>query len=138
MGADYLENLSLSDEEKAKILHLGVSSGVELLAMMRASPQAFKGFLGDDRFDELSSTLEASLDDRERAILDRPTENFKATGAIIDREPPTIEPPQYDIGERDRLFDQLQQLRSQRDSSPETKQRIAEIEDRLNNLLENA
>jgi hypothetical protein len=138
MSDDYLDNLSLSREEKSKILDLGVSSAPELLAMMRASPEAFEEFLGKDRSRAISGALEAAISHNERTILNRSHPRFRATGAIVNREAPSIQPPKYDVAERDRLFQQLQNLRRQHDSSPGIKRRIAELEHQLNTLLENA
>lgn len=138
MGDNYLENLPLSDEEKAKIAALGATSAAALLAMMRAAPEAFNHYLGSDFSQELAAALEASISDRERAILNSAPQKFNATGAIIGKEPPEINSPPYDIAERERLFNQLQSLRQQYDSSPETKRRIAELEDQLNTLLESS
>jgi hypothetical protein len=128
--------LPLSAEEKAKVANLGAPSAAALLAMMRASPEAFDSYLESDLARELAAALEALISEHERAVLEAPAQWFPATGAIIGKKAPLLRPPRYDVAERDRLFEQLQRLRRQGDSSPETKRRIAELEHRLNALLE--
>ena len=136
MYDNYLEDLPLSAEEKAGVASLGASNAAALLAMIRAAPEAFENYLGSDRTQELAVALEALISEHERAVLDSPVRWFPATGAIIGKKAPVLGPTRYDIAERDRLFEQLQRLRRQGDSSPETKQGIAELEQRLNALLE--
>lgn len=136
MCDNYLENLPLSAEEKAKVASLGAPSAAALLAMVRASPEAFDSYLGSDRARELAAALEASISEHERAVVDAPVPWFPATGAIIGKKAPLLRPPRYDVAERDRLFEQLQRLQRQSNSSPETRRRIAELEQRLNALLE--
>ncbi len=136
MCYDYLDDLPLSAEEKAKVAGLGASSGAALLAMIRASPEDFDSYLGSDLVRELAAALEASISEHERAVLDAPVQWFPATGAIIGKKAPLLRPPRYNVSERDRLFEQLQRLRQQGDSLPGTKRRIAKLEQRLNALLE--
>jgi hypothetical protein len=138
MYDNYLEDLPLSCEEKTKIARLGASNPAALLAMMQAAPEAFDRYLGSDRAQALASALKHLISEAEQAVLDAPAQRFCATGAIIDHEAPGLQPPRYDVAERDRLFDQLQRLRQQDDSSPATKRRIAELEQRLNTILQGA
>lgn len=136
MPDDYVEDLPLSAEEKRKISSLGAPSAVALLSMMRAAPDTFEDYLGSDRTQALEVALENSVKEPERAILGSPIKRFHASGAIISRKAPLLRQPKYGVAERDYLFDQLQRLRRQSDSSPETRQRISQLEQSLNALLE--
>lgn len=134
MYDDYLEDLPFSREEKTKIANLGAPNAAALLAMIQAAPEVFDCYLGRDSR-ALVRTLRHMISESERAVLDAPVQRFHATGAVVDQKPPVLQPPQYDIAERDRLFDQLQHLRQQGDSLPATKQRIAELERQLSTML---
>lgn len=138
MSEDYLKDLPLSFEEKTKIASLCAPNPAALLSMIQAAPEAFDRYLGRDRARELAAALRHVISESERAVLDAPVREFRATGAIIDQKAPLLRPPKYDIAERDFLFDELQRLRQQKDSSPATKRRIAELEQRLSALLEGA
>jgi formylglycine-generating enzyme required for sulfatase activity len=123
---DYLENLALSQDEKDKIAALAPTGPAALLAMMQAAPEDFYRYLGRERCAVLRERLQRSLSRSERATLDAPVWKFHATGARLDQEAPSLRPPQYDVAERNRLFEELQFLR----------RRVAEIEQRLNAMLE--
>jgi len=132
-----LEELPLTTEEKEKIDALGVPDAAALLAMIRAAPVALETFLCADRIRELKDLLERSLSAKERGVLEAPPPRFPISGAVLDRNPPTLRPPSYDVETRDRLFEELQSLRRKGDSSPDTKRQIAQLERSLNALLEN-
>ncbi len=132
-----LEELPLTADEREKIGALGVSSAAAFLAMIRAAPKEIEGFLGVDRTRELMDLLERSLPAKERGALEVPSARFPISGAVLDRKPPILRPPDYDVETRDRLFEELQSLRRKGDSSPDTKRQIAQLERSLNALLEN-
>lgn len=132
-----LEELPLTAEEREKIGALGVSSAAAFLAMIRAAPGALEPFFGADRTRELKDLLERSLSAKERGVLEAPPLRFPISGAVLDRNPPILRTPDYDIETRDRLFEELQSLRRKGDSSPDTKRQIAQLERSLNALLEN-
>ena len=130
--------LALSAETKAKIVQLGVPNAAALLATIRAVPEDFASYLDSSSVEKLKTMLESRLSESERAVLDAPTPRYNATGAIIGKNAPILQPPRYDLATRDRLFEQLQRLRQQANPSPETKRRTAELEQNVNTLLEKA
>lgn len=138
MNMDFLERLSLTAEEKEKISRLGVSNAAALLSLVQAAPGEFKAYFGGQRSQELAVMLEEAISASERKILATPSDRNLAAGAILRQTPPVLRPPDYDLQTRDHLFEQLQQLRQSGDSSPETLQRIAQLEESLNALLEKA
>lgn len=131
-----LEELPLTAEEKEKIDALGVPDAAALLAMIRAVPGEFETFLGTDRTRELTALLERSLSAKEHGVLEAAPPWFPVSGAVLDRKPPVLRPPDYDVETRDRLFEELQSLRLKGGSSPDMKRQIAQLERSLNALLE--
>ena len=131
----YLEKLSLSFDEKEKIARLGISNAAALLAMIQAAPENFRNYLGGEHFFSLIQELKNLISNSEQVILNQPTKQFCANGAIIERAAPQLKPPKYNVAERDRLFEQLQYLRQKNDALPTTRKRIAAIEQKLNTML---
>ena len=137
MNPKSLEELPLTAEERERIDALGVPDATALLAMIRAAPGEFQSFFGPDRTREIAALLERSLPAKELGVLEGSPPRFPISGAILDRKPPVLRSPNYDVETRDRLFEELQSLRRKGDSSPDTKRQIAQLERSLNALLEN-
>jgi hypothetical protein len=136
MHKDYLEDLSLSSKEKEKIAKLGVSNAAALLAMIQAAPKEFERYFGSERSLEIAMALRKMISASERAVLDAPVRKSYATGAIIGQKAPKIQPPKYNVAERDFLFKKLQELRQKNDASPATRLTIDELEQKLNKMLQ--
>jgi len=136
MSNDYLNQLGLSKAERQKLTAVHASGPAELLALMHASPDAFDNLLGESRAQEISKILKSMISDDERAILQERVPAYNVHGAKVGKESPEVEAPKYDIHERDALFDELQKLRHQKASTPETRERITELENQLNRMLE--
>lgn len=62
--------------------------------------------------------------------------NTYSLGAIIGMPAPVLKEPTYDIEKRDKLFIQLQQLKSQLNPSLETKTKILALEKEITDMLE--
>lgn len=135
MNYMYLENLQLSKEEKEKLSRLGASNPLSLLSMINVSPDAFISFLGKERVDEITAALTTTISGTEQDILNQPRYH-QATGAIISDDIPAIKMTSSDTDERDRVFEELKNLKQQKNPPPEMKKRIAELEDTLKSLLE--
>lgn len=140
--SDFLKELQvggapLSPDEAEKLESLGVQSPLELLSMIKADPAAFKRFYGAASTDALTSSLQAQVGTPGLALVHRRPQRFK-TGAIVSSRLPRLKAPGYDLAERDRLFDELQELRAHPDPSDEVQARVHELESRLNLLLEGA
>jgi hypothetical protein len=132
-----LEELPLTGEERERIEALGVPDAAALLGMIRAAPGEFESFFGSERTREIAALLERSLPAKELAVLEGSPPRFPISGTVLDRKPPALRPPDYDVETRDRLFEELQSLRRKGDSSPDTKRQIAQLERSLSLLLEN-
>jgi hypothetical protein len=136
VAAEFLKNLGLNDEEYRKLAALGASTPAAILAIRRAAPESFDQLLGATRARELVTRLETLLTPEERKRLALASPKVYPLGAMLGVPPVEIPQPAFDIEERDRLFNELQSLRKLQAPSPADRSRIAELESRLNALLE--
>src|ERR1700733_1644001 len=118
---------------------LGATSPAALLAMRRAAQEAFDNLVGKDRSQEIASHLENLLtpEERQRLTTAPPAKHFPL-GARLGTPPSELPQPKFDISERDRLFDELQSLKKLPSRSIAQETRMAELETRLNALLESS
>ncbi|QDU59553.1 hypothetical protein Pan216_03820 [Planctomycetes bacterium Pan216] len=135
MPSQYIEDLPLRSEEKQKLSELCAPSPAALLGMMNAAPEDFRRLLGGEAVQNVLHSLRRMVSKSDEAIVDAPAPSFHASGAILGRRPPNMPPSKVDFEERERLFQELQRLR-QGDDQPATRQRAAEIEKRLQSLLD--
>ena len=138
MNDGFLQSLSLSNTDRAKLKQLAAQTPQGLLDMIRASPEAFEQYLGADKIGGLLQELELMTAGNEKAASPAPDTWQRGMGAILERPAPPLKQPGTDIEERDRLFTELQTLRQQDTPSPENGARIRQLENRLNALLEAA
>ena len=131
----YLDDLPLAPDEKAKLQNLAAESPAALLSMMRANRAAFEEYLGARRIDAISALLNEKINRQERRILETPFREDRGFGAIVGKPAPVIKSPDYDIEERDRLFEELQRLEKQDTSSDQVRHKINNLTERLNKLL---
>lgn len=87
MASQFLDELTLSDEERAKLAKLGARTPVALLAMRKASKQAFDDYIGQDRADVIATELDSLLTDEERESLKGPAKRVGRLGARLDPPP---------------------------------------------------
>ena len=137
MNYPYLDQLPLSEDDRNKLLTLAAPTPAALLGLIQANPPGFRQFFGEASSDRLVSQLEQMLDAQQRLLLQAPVQRRPALGAVISRRAPALKAPSYDLAERDCLFEELQKLRQQ-NGSPQTKQRIKQLEETLNTMLETA
>lgn len=132
---NYLEKLSLSDEEKSKLIELAADSPSSLFSIIQANPAAFKQYFGEENANRLMQNLLELIDTENlNKISEQNTNQFKL-GAIISNQKPTLSPPAFDIRKRDQLFGELQNLKSQKTVSESEKARIKQIEKDLIEML---
>jgi hypothetical protein len=137
---EYLRHLPLSPAEGAKLSELGAPTPAALLAMVKASPEAFAGWFGSARTASLARALEALIGEEDRRVIESTpsVSEYTIGGAIIGGTAPDISQPGYDLNERDRLFEQLRQLRAVENPSALVKERASELEEELNALMRGA
>jgi hypothetical protein len=128
---DFLDDIDVDPEDRERLRALGATDARALRAMHRAAPDAFAAYIGPST-DHVLAQLDLMAppeDDAARAPIDR------VLAAQIGPAPRSLARPLLDLALRDRLFDELQQLRAST-SSPERDAAIADLEDRLNALLD--
>jgi hypothetical protein len=137
MVSEFLSNLDLSPDEREKLAGLAASTPAAVLAMRRAAPEAFDGLFGKERADQIAAALEDQLtpEEKQRLASRVPVTQF-SLGANLETPPSELPPPQFDIGQRDRIFDEIQELRELKSPSAEQSKRKIELEQRLSALLE--
>ena len=126
---DFLDDLDLTAEERERLRGLGARDASGLRAMHRAAPQDFEAYFGPR-----AAHILRVLDD---ISLPEPPSSAPPHGLGARAEPPPSGPlsPRIDIALRDRLFRELQDLKS-RPHSAQRDAAIADLEDQLNVLLD--
>lgn len=136
MANNSIDELPVSDDEKAKIAVLGVDDVVALFAMIKAAPESFETYFGSERTEQLVSYLVEHMSEEQLDRVNVPVPRFNVRGAIIGKPAAGLKPPTYDVNERDQLFGELQALRRQGDMGLDAQRRISSLEQRLNTILE--
>lgn len=81
MSAPFLDQLSISDEDRDRLAKFGVNTPFALLSIRKASKDAFDDFVGRDRVDNIATQLETLLTDQQRASLKEPPKRPGPLGA---------------------------------------------------------
>jgi hypothetical protein len=105
---DYLSDLPLRVDEVEKLRGLGAESPQQLLAQIRAAPDAFARFLGAEAARRIERALRA-------IVLDQPTEPVSPPGPLgvpLGPGPQGLPEPKMDLARRDELFDLIQRLKA--------------------------
>lgn len=137
---DFLNAISLEDEQELSacdvryIESMGVESPRELLGLINAAHADVARVLGNVKTRALQKSLEELVGAPKSIEYRRRPPRF-ATGAVITRRKPQLKARTYDVNERNRLFDELQNLKS-RPSTNTSDARISQLEKQLNELLE--
>lgn len=136
--SDFIDSFHLSDELKHKLRSVGADSPAALLGSLEAAGPAAEQFLGRLALRRVRKILQASLSAKEREAVTAPLPRY-SLGAQLKRPAPTLLPPSFDIGERDRLFTRLQSLRMGLKTggvSSSAQSELESLESRLNNMME--
>jgi hypothetical protein len=86
MSRDYLNRLTLSPEERERLIDLGAANPLAVLGIRKAAPEAFDRLFGSARSAQIAEQLDALLSDQERAVLERPV-TARALGARMEQPP---------------------------------------------------
>jgi hypothetical protein len=86
VAQEFLNELSLSEEERVKLAKLGATPKA-LLSMRRASQDAFDDFVGRDRAEAIASELDKLLTDVDREALKSPPQSVGKLGARLEPLP---------------------------------------------------
>jgi hypothetical protein len=134
MPPNFVKLLDITEEEHRKILALAARSPFALLAMRKASPDAFDRYFGRERAEYLAGQLRGLITDKDCESLNREQHAVPSLGALLGPVPKPKDVT-YDITRRDALFQELRTLREKGGNSPRYRERISEIERDLSNLL---
>lgn len=128
---DFLDDIDVAPEDRERLRALGATDARALRAMHRAAPDAFAAYIGPST-DHVLTQLDLVVPPENDAT---PAPSDRVLAAQIGPAPRSLVRPPLDLALRDRLFDALQQLRAL-PASPERDASIADLEDRLNALLD--
>lgn len=87
MAQEFLRDLNISDEERAKLAKFGARTPKALLSMRRASQDAFDEYVGRNRAEVIASELEKLISDEDREALKDPPRAVGKLGARLDPLP---------------------------------------------------
>ena len=87
MSAAFLDQLSISDEDRARLAKFGANTPFALLSIRKASKDAFDDFIGRDRVDRIAGEIETLLTDEQRASLKEPPKRPGPLGARMGPPP---------------------------------------------------
>lgn len=128
----YIERLPVSDEVRGQLRSLAADTPEALLGLIHAAPREFESMVGADAAQRIRAALRGMVPEHLHRLLETPPPSY-GLGATLHKAP-ALPDAGYDLEKRDRLFAELQQLRSQR--SEQNVSRIAELENELNGILE--
>jgi len=136
--SDYLKGAGfLTERERALLRQTGAPSPLALESTLRANTQYYERVLGKSRLQALLAALGSMITSEERnALKDVPSGDYPL-GVDIDHAPARVtRTPVHE--ERDRIYHELQRLRSRGDQSPQAKERMRLLEEQLIKLVEEA
>jgi hypothetical protein len=134
---DYLQSMNtLSSVERQQLEAIGAPTPLALRSAMQASPSAFVRLLGAKRYSEIVEALDAMVPEADKAELESADLPAYRLGVPVEHEPPPEIGRNALIEERDRVYQQIQQIKEAGDSSPDAVQLRTSLEERLNELLQ--
>jgi hypothetical protein len=91
--SDFIDKLSVSDEERQKLKSLGASSPIGILSIRKASTEAFDKHFGPERADAIAAQLKSLLTEQELGRLNEP---MRKGGPLGARQSPSPAPNKPD------------------------------------------
>jgi hypothetical protein len=79
--SDFIDNLSVSTEERQKLKSLGATTPLAILSIQKASTEAFNNHFGTERAQAITDQLKSLLTDQELAQLNEPVRKGGSLGA---------------------------------------------------------
>lgn len=105
----FVSALHIDPEDAEKIRELGADTPEQLLAQIRAAPEAFARYLGAAPAKRVERAL------RDMVSSDEPTAPISPPGHLgvpLSTPPKNLPTPKFDLARRDELFDQIQRLKA--------------------------
>jgi hypothetical protein len=129
----YLDDLPITPDAKGKLADLAAPDPMALLSLIEANPTAIDKLLGPDVARSVTEELVRMLGDK-RGSMAAPLPKDRSLGAVVDAPAPKLRELPYDLGERERLFQELEFWRSHAEA-PEAEEKIDSLTNELESLL---
>ena len=130
MAYEYLQSLSLTDDQEAKLRSLGVRSASSLLSLIQHAPEKFTSFFGEQEAQRISALLAALVPEQETTQLAALPAFQGKFGALLAPAEPT--PSQDDATQRrDELMNRIKMIRESGASSDKAKTLLESLENEL-------
>jgi hypothetical protein len=127
MAYEYLQELSLSEEQQAKLRALGLRSPASLLSRIQFDPQKFSAFFGEQETQRITPLLEAMVPAEEKTQLAQLPPFRGKFGAKIP--PPDASGVAAAASQkRDELMARIQMIRQSGASSDKAKAMLEDLE----------
>lgn len=134
-AGDFLDHLSiLSFGEREQLRRIGAASPEVLYSAITAGRDPFDRMFGSWKVDRLLANLYDLIPAEHRTVLEQFTFIPPPAGVLIHGAPSSPAEPDFDIEERDRLFEQLQFL--SKAGTVDAARKARAIEEQLNALLD--
>jgi hypothetical protein len=125
----YLSALTINPEEADKLRGLGIDSPEQLLAQIRAAPEAFSRYLGADAARRIEQALRAMVPPSQSTD---PVSPPGPLGVLLGPAPSKLPASKIDLERRDELFERIKRLKVEHAHSRE----LEAAERALEELLE--
>ena len=130
MAYEYLQSLSLTDDQEANLRSLGVRSASSLLSLIQHAPEKFTSFFGEQEAQRISALLAALVPEQETTQLAALPAFQGKFGALLAPAEPT--PSQDDATQRrDELMNRIKMIRESGASSDKAKTLLESLENEL-------
>ncbi len=127
MAYEYLKELSLTDEQVAKLRSLGARSPSALLAMMEQAPEKFARFVGEQESQRIRTLLQTLVPEEEKnQLAELPPFQGKFGARVVPRDPPASAVAA--TRRRDELARRIQMIRESGASSGKAKALLEDLE----------
>jgi|GEM_PF-3795339 len=133
MAIEYLNQLPASTAVKRELANLGAGTPAALLGMLHAIRPQFVLRYSEPVVSAIESKLNSMVDSEELESPDVDVSRSYGLGALISKPgTPVVDATDYE--ERDRLFNEWQQLEQVKNPSPTEIHRMQELEDRIREM----
>ena len=130
MAYEYLQSLSLTQDQEAKLRSLGLASASSLLSLIQHSPDKFTSFFGEQEAQRLTALLPSLVPEEEKSQLAGLPSFQGKFGALLAPAEPTL--AQTEATERrDELMNRIKMIRQSGSSSPKAKTLLESLENEL-------
>ena len=136
MPNDFIERLPVEPPVRESLRTLGYDSPEALSGALEASREAFEAHYGTSVVQQIGRGLQEARGIEPRAHAVPGEKDRYSLGARIERTSAEGLPKTFDVGTRDRLFDELSRLERQSPKTPAIRQRIEELAGRITELVE--